>query len=411
MTAESVRDRIETVLLAWDGYERRRGTAPVVDYDCRPASGGDPAPAGGSASGGHQPPGPAASRYAVLDELTALAADPGCADDVRLRARVDADATYLRAMLGERLPLADYVRRTQGCGTAGWPDDHVAEVGARARASLADLGVGWGERTLTDLAAGEGVLRRQDAPDAIRQAVTDLEPLVRVATGTDAPYELTIEDVAVDAYWSYWLDGAGPRARLRLNLRAAEFTEVQARVFALHEVLGHALQSASWHARWSSADDGAVRLLAVHTDAQVLLEGLAQALPLFVIGDDAEAVARVRLAHYTQLVRAGLHVAINDGVPVADCVAWARARVPIWTGEDIGNALTDRGVDPHLRSYLWAYPAGIDWFVALADTGGPDAVARVLRAAYRGPLSPDDLAACWPAGPRIGGTHIGDPER
>ncbi|MFV2022942.1 hypothetical protein [Micromonospora sp. LOL_023] len=391
MTTTSVRDRIEAVLRSWDSYERHRGTNPVIDYDCAPL---DQAAA---------PPTPATSRVAVLAELTAIADEPACRADDRLRARVDADIAYLRAMLGQRLPLAEYVRLTQGCGVAGWPDGYVAQVGERARACLAALDIDWDGRTLTQLARAEGVLRRRDAPDAIDQAAADLAPLVRAATGTDAPYQLTVESAEVDAYWSYWLDGAGAAARLRLNRHRAEFTETQARVFALHEVLGHALQSASWYARWTATDDGVVRLLSVHTNTQVLLEGLAQALPLFVIGDDASAVARVRLAHYTQLVRAGLHLAINDGVSVADCVTWARARVPFWTEEEIGNALTDRSVDPQLRSYLWAYPAGIDWFVALADRGGTDVGAAVLRAAYRGPSAPAGLAALWPAGPAIGG--------
>ncbi|WP_326552768.1 hypothetical protein [Micromonospora sp. NBC_01813] len=396
MTTTSVRDRIEAVLRAWDGYERHRGATAVIDYDCAPLD-----------HTAATPP-PAASRVAVLAELTAIADEPACQRDDRLRSLVDAHVTYLRAMLGQRLPLADHVRRTQGCGTAGWPDDYLTQVGDRARSCLADLGVDWDARTLTQLARVEGTLRRQDAPDAIEQAAADLEPLVRAATGADAPYQLTIESADVDAYWSYWLDGAGAAARLRLNRHRAEFTETQARVFALHEVLGHALQSASWYARWTATDDGAVRLLSVHTNPQVLLEGLAQALPLFVIGDNAQAVARVRVAHYTQLVRAGLHLAINDGTSVADCVAWAQARVPFWTEEEIGNALTDRSVDPQLRSYLWAYPAGIDWFVALADRGGAETRTAVLRAAYRGPLAPVDLAALWPAGPTIGGPGTDD---
>lgn len=402
--ATSVRDRIETTLRAWDGYERQRGANPVIDYDCAPPA---PSAPSGSRSAPTSPPvpAPASSRVAVLAELAAIADEPACRADARLATRVDADLTYLRAMLGQRLPLADYVRRTQGCAAAGWPDDHLTRVGDRARACLADLGVDWDDRTLTHLARVEGMLRGQDAADAIEEAAAELEPSVRAATGTAAPYRLTIESADVDAYWSYWLDGAGTDARLRLNRRRAEFSETQARVFALHEVLGHALQSASWYARWSAADDGAVRLLSVHTDTQVLLEGLAQALPLFVIGDDARAVARVRLAHYTQLVRAGLHLAVNDGTPVADCVAWARERVPFWSDEEIGNALTDRGVNPQLRSYLWAYPAGVDWFVALADSGDASARTAVLRAAYRGPLAPADLMALWPAGPTIGGNR------
>ncbi len=72
---------------------------------------------------------------------------------------------------------------------------------------------------------------------------------MRHATGSTAPFNLTIQTTEVDAYWAYWLDGAGDNVRLRLNLPRASFTKVAARQFALHEVLGHGLQGASWSAR------------------------------------------------------------------------------------------------------------------------------------------------------------------
>jgi hypothetical protein len=85
------------------------------------------------------------------------------------------------------------------------------------------------------------------------------------------------------------------------------------------------------------------------------------------------------------------------------CVKYARAHIPYWTNEDIADQLTDRGADPLLRSYLWAYPAGIDWFVNLADANTPEASA-ILRAAYRKPLTPGELANLWASGPPFGGT-------
>src|SRR5205085_2648633 len=99
------------------------------------------------------------------------------------------------------------------------------------------------------------------APEAIKRAAARYEPLVRERCGTDAPYELTIETVDVDHYWSYWLDGQGSFARLRLNLRRSSFTAVRARQFALHEILGHALQSASYAARAATEDVPWLRVL------------------------------------------------------------------------------------------------------------------------------------------------------
>ncbi|WP_170180511.1 hypothetical protein [Actinomadura pelletieri] len=126
---------------------------------------------------------------------------------------------------------------------AGWPEEYVTERADQARSALADLGIRWDERTNAELRQAEGLLDASEAPEAIRQAAEDLEPLVRQATGSAAPYTLTIETAEVDAYWSYWLDGAGYDVRLRLNLPNAEFTQTGARQFALHEVLGHGLQA------------------------------------------------------------------------------------------------------------------------------------------------------------------------
>jgi hypothetical protein len=382
----SLRDEIEAVLRAWNSYETERGASPVIDYDCFP---------------GEKEVKPADSRLAVLSELEALRRNAEESDRFTCQ-RIDADTAYLRALMGEHPPLDEYVFSTQGCRAAGWPEQYVTAIGDRARQEVESLGILWRSDTATELDKAEGPLDVDVVPDAIRHAASVLESAVRRATGSDAPYELSIETADVDAYWSYWLDGAGQRVRLRLNLRNARFTEVSARQFALHEVLGHGLQSASFAARCAHNDVPWVRLLAVHAPNQVLLEGLAQALPLFVAPDDTALVTRVRLDHYLQLVRAELHLAVNSGATVRECAEHAHARVPFWTDGDIADVLTDRGANPLLRSYLWAYPAGLDWFAALA-TADCTVLREVLHAAYRDPLTPADLAALWPDGPPVGG--------
>ncbi|MDN3355880.1 hypothetical protein [Actinomadura sp. DC4] len=379
----SLRDEIEAVLRAWNAYEVERGGSPIVDFDCFPDG---------------PEPEPAPDRLTVYRRLMELRS---AAEGV-LASRLDADLAYLGALLGEHIPPADYVRATQGCGTAGWSDDYVAERFEQARGALADLGIGWGSDTNAELRQAEGLLDVGEAPHAIRQAAHELEPLIREATGSTAPYTLTVETAEIDAYWAYWLDGAGQHVRLRLNLPNVEFTQVGARQFALHEVLGHGLQSASLAARAAGEDIPWVRLLSIHAPQQVMLEGLAQAWPLFVLPEDKVLIARVRLTHYTQLVLGQVHLALNDGVPVIDCADHLRACVPWWSDKTIAGYLADRGTNPVHRSYMWAYPAGFDWFAALAEADAK--VSReVLNAAYREPLTPTDLTTLWPAGPPIGG--------
>ncbi|GLZ08423.1 hypothetical protein Acsp03_58890 [Actinomadura sp. NBRC 104412] len=379
----SLRDEIEAVLRSWNAYEVNKGGSPIIDFDCHP---------------GGPDPEPAPDRLTVYRRLT----------DLRTRAegplavRLDADLAYLGALLGEHPPLNDYVRATQGCEPAGWPEEYLAKRFEQARAALADLGITWGADTNTELRQAEGVLDVHEAPDAIRQAADELEPAVREATGSTAPYHLSIETTEQDAYWAYWLDGAGHDVRLRLNLPNVEFTQAGARQFALHEVLGHGLQSASLTAQAAAEDVPWVRLLSIHAPQQVMLEGLAQAWPLFLLRDDKVLITRVRLTHYTQLVLAQAHRAINAGTPTLECADYLKACVPWWKDKTIARYLADRGTSPEHRSYMWAYPAGLDWFAALAEADAK-VCGEVLHAAYRRPLTPADLTELWPSGPPIGG--------
>jgi len=383
----NLRDEVEQALRSWNAHEVNRGASPVIDFDYHPED-TQIEPAEGRLS-----------VYRRIGELRRQAEESG---NRMMANRLGADRAYLRALMGERLLLTDYVLATQGCPASGWPAEYISERGEIARKSLDALGVSWGPELSADLEQLCGPADAADAPDIISQAATEYEEAVRQATGTDAPYELTIETADVDDYWAYWLDGAGQQVRLRLNMRNANFTQVEGRQFAMHEVLGHGLQNASYAARCARESVPWVRMTSVHALHQVMLEGLAEAMPLFITPYDEILIARVRLAHYTQLVKAELHISINSGTSIEECAAHAIARVPWWKDAYIGDFLADRGANPRLRSYLWAYPAGLDWFAALAEAD-KSVISRVLHAAYRDPLSPSDLAALWPAGPPIGG--------
>jgi hypothetical protein len=383
----NLRDEIEQTLRSWNAHEVNRGANPIIDFDYHP---------------GDTQVEPATGRLTVYRRIGELRRQVEEAGNKVLASRLDADRAYLGALMGERLPLTDYVLATQGCPASGWSAEYISERGEIARKSLDALGVSWGPELASDLEQLCEPADPADAPDIIRQAATEYEAAVRHATGTSAPYELTIETADVDEYWAYWLDGAGRQVRLRLNMRNSRFTRFEGRQFALHEVLGHGLQNATYAARCARETVPWVRMTSVHALHQVLLEGLAEAMPLFITPDDEILIARVRLAHYTQLVKSEMHLLVNSGVSIEECAAHAITRVPWWKDEYIGDFLADRGANPRLRSYLWAYPAGLDWFAALAEADR-GVIDQVLHAAYRDPLTPSDLAALWPSGPPIGG--------
>ncbi|MGH3889029.1 MAG: hypothetical protein ACRDSZ_21155 [Pseudonocardiaceae bacterium] len=353
----------------------------MIDYDCSPDD-YDASPC---------------NRLDTLERLELVSDDATQQDMVELVDSIESHITYLRALLGERSPLKEYVRATQGSDIGRWRPDYLSERRDIALEWLQGIGIGWHKDTRQELDNLGDSICMKDAPIAIREQAETLQPVVRRITGTTADFHLEIEMVKVDAYWTYWVDGVRDRARLRLNRRnAATFTPVRIRQFALHEILGHALQCASFYATCLRGPVKWLRKLCVFGKHQILLEGLAQALPIFVAPDDKALLAHVHLDHYLQLVRAELHVAINEGASAAECAVRARNLVPFWNSEDIADALAERSVDPLLRSYLWSYPAGFDWFVALAEDAPPPTQSAVLHACYEAPQTPAQLDALWP---------------
>ncbi|GLY18027.1 hypothetical protein Kisp01_50410 [Kineosporia sp. NBRC 101677] len=339
----------------------------------------------------------------MFEQLTAYQQHAQADGDAAVERTVRAHLAYLGSVRGKRPELDDYMRATQGCGTAGWSEEYILELAERARQALAGHGIGWNARTGEELHQLYGPITLDEAGERVGEEAAKVEPIVRELTGTTAPFTVKIEVVDVDDYWSFWVDGAGTAARLRFNKRTASFTETRLRSFAQHELLGHALQCSSFSQTGTTEDVPWVRTLTTYLPYQSLLEGLATVWPMFTTPDDERLMTYQRVTHYTHLVRAELHRAINAGHSVSECADHARARVPWMSAHEIGNLLSDRGTEPMLRSYLWSYPAGTDWFMNLAEQADAATIDTVLRTAYHHPLTPADLAELWPTGPAIGG--------
>jgi hypothetical protein len=384
-----LRDAVEEAVRRWDALERSHGEPPVIDFDCAPPT---------------ETPRPFDNRFAALDELTRLRSQTEAQGQSVLSAHLDAHIAYLSALIGQQGPFDEYIVTTQGCAPRGWTWDYVEQRARIAQDALGSLGIAWDEHAWTNLCSVSEQLRAGEVSVAITEYADKYESNVRRLVDTNADFNLTIEDVEIDAYWAYWLDGAGHDARLRINKKNASFSRVDAYRFALHEVLGHALQYSSLTTQAESNTVEWPRILAVHCPHQVLFEGLAQVLPWIASPDDEIVVARTRADHFTNLIRGQLHILINSGTSATDCRDLAHRQVPWWTNEAIARELYDRSRDPQLRSYLWSYPAGIDWFVRLVEAGGTTPT-EVLREAYKRPLTPSELHELWPTGPVIGGNQ------
>lgn len=382
-----LRDAVEEAVRRWDALERSRGEAPVIDFDCAPPA---------------DKPRPFDNRFVALDQLTRLRVEANAQHQPVLSVYLDAHIAYLCALMGQQLPFGEYISVTQGCAPRGWTRDYLEQCAGIVKDALGSLGISWDEHTWRNLRSVSESLPASEVGAAIADYADQHESSVRRLVDTDAEFSLTIEDVEVDAYWSYWLDGSSHDTRLRINKNKTSFSHVDAYRFALHEILGHALQYLSLTAQAETNTVEWPRILAVHCPHQILFEGLAQVLPWIASPDDEIVVARTRIDHFMNLIRGQIHILINSGVTAADCRDLAHHQVPWWTDDEIARELYDRSRNPQFRSYLWSYTAGMDWFIRLVEEGGATP-AEVLREAYKCPLTPSELHELWPAGPIIGG--------
>ncbi|MDQ3765359.1 MAG: hypothetical protein M3460_29010 [Actinomycetota bacterium] len=322
---QHLRDAVEEAVRRWDALERSRGEAPVIDFDCAPPA---------------EKPRPFDHRFAALDTLNRFRIEANSAHQPALGAQLDAHIAYLRALIGEQLPFDQYISLTQGCKPRGWTQDYIEQRASIAKDALMPLGVSWDEHTWKNLRAVSEQLPVAEVGAAIVQYARKYESGVRRLIDTATDFNLSIEDVEIDAYWSYWLDGAGHDARLRINKNNASLSRIDAYRFALYEVLGHALQYSILTAQAGASTVEWTRILAVHFPHQILFEGLAQVLPWIALPDDEIVICRTRIDHFVNLVRGHIHILINSGATAEDCRDLAYRQVPWCTDEEIAANFT-----------------------------------------------------------------------
>src|SRR5205807_4614683 len=132
----------------WVGYARGRGAPASVDVGFRPDL------------SEHVP---FHWRLDVVSRCTDILARAEAAGNRFVSRRAQADATYLRALLGERLPLGDYLRRTQGSDAFGWPESYLSARRAHAEAALDGLGIAWGPSTAEQLRQLQSPISAEEA--------------------------------------------------------------------------------------------------------------------------------------------------------------------------------------------------------------------------------------------------------
>ena len=377
--APDLDERLCQVLIGWHCLENNGSTPPIIDFDVSGVA---------SASNFDH-------RYDVLLALQELKG----ACDPRSFAfeRVCGHEAYLRVLMGQQIPFDDYVKATQGVLPRLFSDDYLEQARATAQHRLAVVGI-----------EASGSIRDQlkelDPPLDVTRVERTFRALLEEHFGSletivaeNVRFNLEIEFVEVDEYWSYWVDGEKDRFRLRLNKSRAVFSSSECLQFAFHELLSHCGQMQAWSTLISQGRLARYfGITTVHTPEQFMSEGLAQMLPLLVSSpakDDELLIARMALMRYELLVQNNLHYMVNHGASLEDCLMRYNERSLQPNTRAMLTDLASRGTNPLYRTYQYVYPVSCELFWRAAEKLSSCGRAELVKFCFRGPGSAATLDA------------------
>jgi len=134
----------------------------------------------------------------------------------------------------------------------------------------------------------------------------------------------------------------------------------------------------------------------VHGPEQFQSEGLAQSLTYFLdtpASRDPFLAANRELKTYKRMLENNLHIMINSGQSIEDCVAYGAEHMPFQTRNEIAHSLASKSNKPQFRCYEDVYGPGAVFFKKMAQQADPRQKQVILNRIYNEWLSAGELAA------------------
>jgi hypothetical protein len=346
-----VSDRIVSVYRGWDTFERSHGGPDIIDFDLSQSE--------SSVSFN--------SRSQILTALHELRdqLSTGAPEEEFLRTRLQGSILFVRALMGEQIPFAKYVKETLGVHPEPFSSAEIQDARRELEEHLApfDLQVKseCRERFETSLLIHD--------PEAIWDGIIGDQELwlARLrAAGIPVPKKLhlKVEVAKVDAYWSNWISGSlreGITLKINIHPRK-EYDLGRPLALCLHEICGHAAQMSIWRELIrEGALDPACGVTVVHAPEALVSEGIGQTVS-DVFGDQEQFPPIFRLSralqYYTLLVLHNAHLLIYEGLPIEDVLEYARGHLPLANPGMLESELRDRGTNPLFKTYQLSYAIG-----------------------------------------------------
>lgn len=384
---------VTTFYQRWHALERALGPKGglVIDFDMAPR-GADPVRA-------------YASREDAFEVLVALQrrlpGQTGLANPTFLAARLGGSETYLRALMGERLPFHSYLSRTMGIDPTPPTAEALAEGREEARRRLTDRGVAWSPEGRTQIRDRFGRSSLDGFEAELRQAARTWVARLRARVHDLPEPEYRIEVANVDAYWANWIDGSvesGVTLKVNTHPRT-EYNRWSPMALAAHEIAGHAVHVACL--RRAATEEGGSKVdpcalnLTVHACEAFQMEGLAQSMLTFLAEPDELDADFLALEAYRQYAKERINLAQHEleaGQPIDEVCGRLIADCPLSKPLTVRSDLRDRAWSPLMRSYVYVYAPSQRLFLQ-ATKLEPKRQAAFLRDMLTGLWTPEQIAA------------------
>ena len=357
MTVEpqSVPSKIATFYRRWHVLEETFGAdnAGIIDFDYCPAELVSDAT-------------PFANRLEALRAAETLlenitnSNEPLCNSEL-LSMKLAGSCTYLRALMGEKIPLPKYIRDTLGIEAEPVSKDELDELKEQAQSALSPFGIRWQKEDLEKYRQIRAYPDISRFGSELRALASSWSTFVRAELGLRAEPNYTIEEVQVDEYWTNFVDGKlGQPLRLRFNTHPRKrYHKGVAYRMAAHEVAAHLIQILELsHGREQGLVDAPALNTTLHTCELFQMEGLAQTLmhllrPDIDGAEDGFCEDAVATFHIATLQEA--HLRIEEGRPVDEVLDWIFRSAPFLGEAGVTAELRDRSRSVTFRVLIFAY--------------------------------------------------------
>lgn len=275
--------------------------------------------------------------------------------------KVVACETFSKYLLGINTSFEDYIWKTLRIKAKPIPEEFIEEYKESATKLIKNLGIDYSNESFSEYMARYQIHDGKEVEKFLNSASGFWVDRIKKAIDYDGPINYTVSYVQKDEPWCVGLWGdtkSGVRVLINTHSRH-QFTQGQCKYLPSHEIAGHAVQfSCRQHQLSLGKLRAAFGMVSVFNPDIALSEGLAQALPYFLVDEndlDIDFAATKRVREHRDMVLHNTHLFVENGMEWDDAMQYCLSRLPFLQDKEASKEIEERLNNPLLKTYMFCY--------------------------------------------------------